>query len=186
MEMAVARNFGNLAEMYAMVIATADLGIRPAMIDSLMVSNVGANDEAWRYVDAIPDDRPCDPAVLADPDYPPPFFLHYCQRYEHTEPPPYADTKWIYSKYQVPDEILACPAGSAAVDGGAAPPRSRDKKRMKLDANGFLPEPGTDANARGSTKTKRDLFSFCVATRATNAAARDYRRWFCEEALTRA
>jgi hypothetical protein len=37
----VERNFGNLAEMYAMVIAVADLGIRPARVDNLMVSNVG-------------------------------------------------------------------------------------------------------------------------------------------------
>ena len=80
----------------------------------------------------------------------------------------------------MPDEILACPAGSAAVDGGAARPKSRDKKRMKLDAAGFLPEPPAESDAAGSTKTKRNLFSFCTATRATNRAARDYRRWFCE------
>ena len=37
MPMAVERNFGNLAEMYAMVIAVADYGIRPKMIDNMMV-----------------------------------------------------------------------------------------------------------------------------------------------------
>ena len=47
MPMAVERNFGNLAEMYAMVIAVADLGIRPARVDNLMVSDVGASGEGW-------------------------------------------------------------------------------------------------------------------------------------------
>jgi hypothetical protein len=45
MPMAVERNFGNLAEMYAMVIAVADYGIRPVMIDSMMISNTNVGDE---------------------------------------------------------------------------------------------------------------------------------------------
>jgi hypothetical protein len=43
--MAVQRSFGNLAEMYAMVVAVADYGIRPVVIDNLMVSDVHAPGE---------------------------------------------------------------------------------------------------------------------------------------------
>ena len=181
MPMAVERNFGNLAEMYAMVIAVADLGIKPAMVNSMMVSNTGAGDEAWPWVDEIPRDRACDPTLLDDASVPLPFFLHYCQRYTHVDKPPYDDTDWIFSKYQVPDEILQCPAGSAAKD--AAPSRSKEKKRMKLAGDGFLPEPPTtvDFGDRADVAALRNVFSFCVATRRTNLAARDYRRWFCEK-----
>ena len=183
MPMAVARNFGNLAEMYAMVVAVADLGIRPAMINSMMVSNTGAGDEAWPWVDAIPKARTCDPAILTDDSLKLPHFLHYCQRYEHVDKPPYADTAWIFSKYQVPDEILQCPAGSASLEDAprAVKKTGGDRKRMKLADDGFLPEPPVAVDYPESTKTKRNVFSFCIATRRTNLAARDYRRWFCEQ-----
>ena len=48
MPMALERNFGNLAEMYAMTIAVADYGVRPKMVDSMMVSDVGAGGERHR------------------------------------------------------------------------------------------------------------------------------------------
>jgi len=36
-------------------------------------------------------------------------------------------------------------------------------------------------STQASSKTSlRNIFSHCVATRATNQAARDYRRWFCD------
>ena len=77
--MAVERNLGNLAEMYAMVIATADLGIRPVRVDNLMVSDVGAGGEGWPWVDALPENRACDPKILDDPSFRLPTFVHYCQ-----------------------------------------------------------------------------------------------------------
>ena len=80
MPMAVARNFGNLAEMYAMVIAVADLGIRPATVDSLMVSNVGAGGEGWPFVDRLPPERACDPTLLDDEAHRLPFFLRGAAR----------------------------------------------------------------------------------------------------------
>ena len=199
MPMAVERSFGNLAEMYAMVIAVADLGIRPSVVDSLMVSNVDAGGEGWAWVDGLPMDRGCDPATLADGAAPLPTFLHYCQSYEIAQLKAAALAEgvggrgpngnegtdergafWLFSKYQVPDEILHCPAADgAAADGAAsAPAASKKKKNMKLDARGFLPEPPRDLAAT-TTKELRHIFSHCVATRQTNQAARDYRRWFC-------
>ena len=178
-----------------MVIAVADLGIRPSVVDSLMVSNVDAGGEGWAWVDGLPMDRGCDPATLAG-DAPLPTFLHYCQSYEIAQLKAAALAEgvggrgpngnegtdergafWLFSKYQVPDEILHCPAadGGAAADGA---PASKKKKNMKLDALGFLPEPPHDLEAT-TTKELRHIFSHCVATRQTNQAARDYRRWFC-------
>ena len=80
MPMAVERKFGNLAEMYAMVIAVADLGIRPATVDSLMVSNVGAGGEGWPFVDRLPPERACDPTLLDDEAHRLPFFLRGAAR----------------------------------------------------------------------------------------------------------
>lgn len=196
-----------------MVIAVADYGIRPVMIDNLMVSNVGAGGEGWPWVDKLPMDRGCDPSILTDPDFELPSFLHYCQRYEIDELKAEAAKSglggsgangndgatdergafWMYTKYQVPDEILHCPAGSRALEGGDAEGGGADadaantkkkkqkpsNKKLKLDAEGFLPEPPTHLVATKKAHL-RNIFAHCAATRATNQAARDYRRWFCE------
>lgn len=176
MYMSVERNFGNLAEMYAMVIAVADCGIRPAMIDSLMVSNVDAGDEGWPWIDKLPMDRGCDPEILNE-DYPLPTFLHYCQTYIHPSIGPGPGS--LFSKYQVPDAILDCPAGSKAADGGGNK-KKRKGGGMVLDSDGFLPEP--DVHSVANTKKElRHIFSHCFATRGTNQAARDYRSWFCSD-----
>ena len=108
---------------------------------------------------------------------------HYCQRYEHVEKPPYDESNWIYSKYQVPDEILHCPAGTHDLEG-ERPKKKAARQRMRLDADGFLPEPSATVDAAVLTGTSgrarlRHVWAFCAATRRTNLAARDYRRWFC-------
>ena len=79
------RNFGNLAEMYALTLAVADYGIRPVMIDSLMVSDVKAPGEGWPWIDKLPMNRGCDRTILTDAAFQLPTFLHYCQRYEIEE-----------------------------------------------------------------------------------------------------
>jgi hypothetical protein len=173
--------------MYACSIAVADYGIRPVQIDSLMISNVHCDDEGWKWIDQLPLERGCDPTLLTqtDPVYPLPAFLHYCQGYMvkdfkegHTSQPGIAPN-WKYTKYQVPNEILDCPAGSKAMEGGEV--RKKIKGGiMHLTSEGFLPEPPTSVNPNGDIKEFRNIFSNCVATRATNQAAIDYRRWFCE------
>ena len=134
-------------------------------------------------------ERGCDPTILTEPGRPLPTFLHYCQHYEIDELKRAAadggagdggGAPWLFSKYQVPDEILHCPAGSEAAEGGATASSAgkSSNKRMKLADDGFLPEPPLDVKA--TTKNQlRNIFSHCVATRATNQAARDYRKWFC-------
>eukprot|EP00613_Pedinella_sp_CCMP2098_P022131 CAMPEP_0171688796 /NCGR_PEP_ID=MMETSP0991-20121206/4101_1 /TAXON_ID=483369 /ORGANISM="non described non described, Strain CCMP2098" /LENGTH=573 /DNA_ID=CAMNT_0012276791 /DNA_START=28 /DNA_END=1749 /DNA_ORIENTATION=+ len=199
MPMAVERNFGNLAEMYAMVIAVADLGIRPARIDNMMVSNVGAGGEGWPWVDNLPMDKGCDPAILQDPQYPLPTFLHYCQRYEiaqlknaataaglggqgqhgNSDVGDLRGAHWMFTKYQVPDEILQCPAGSQASEGVKSIGGNKaSASKMKLGPDGLLPEPPIHIKATSKSEL-RSVFSHCLATRATNQAAKDYRKWFC-------
>ena len=131
----------------------------------------------------MPPERACDPTLLDDAAHRLPFFLHYCQRYEHVEKPPYDESNWIYSKYQVPDEILHCPAGTHDLEG-ERPKKKASRQRMRLDADGFLPEPSATVDASVLTGTSgrarlRHVWAFCAATRRTNLAARDYRRWFC-------
>ena len=170
MYMAVERNFGNLAEMYACSIAVADYGIRPAMIDSLMVSNVDAGGEGWPWVEKLPLDRGCDPDILKE-DFPLPVFLHYCQGYRH--PDIFPNEGGLFSKYQVPDKILNCPNNDNE--------KSSSKKKggkMQLNSDGFLPEPDISSVA-SNKKDLRNIFAHCFATRGTNQAARDYRSWYC-------
>ena len=195
MPMAVERNFGNLAEMYAMVIAVADYGIRPVMIDSLMVSNVQVGNEAWPWVDKIPLDRGCDPDIISPNEgYKLPTFLHYCQTYKiesfkqgQIDNPGFSPN-WKFSKYQVPNEILQCPPGSIAYEGAKdviknvkKSPKKPADQGMHLNDQGFLPEPPTHVTAEGNNKVMqlRNIFGNCVSARLTNRAAADYRRWFC-------
>ena len=81
----------------------------------------------------------------------------------------------------MPDEILHCPAGTEAADGiaGIGAGGGGKERKLKLTKKGFLPEPPTDLKAKSKAEL-RNTFSHCTATRATNQAARDYRRWFCE------
>ena len=85
----------------------------------------------------------------------------------------------------MPDGILDCPAGTHALEG-ARPKKNAApaKQRMRLDEDGFLPEPSATVDAAALTGTSgrarlRNVWAFCAATRRTNLAARDYRRWFC-------
>ena len=175
--MAVERNFGNLAEMYAMVLAVADYGIRPVMIDSLMISNTQCGDEGWLWVDAVPIERGCDPTVLSEETLPLPTFMHYCQSYhidslkEAFEANPGVAPNYMFSKYQVPNDILQCPAGSKAYEGGQAGKATGGK--MRLGADGFLPDPPTDmggvmSGAKGQLMKHRNNFAHCVSTRGVN------------------
>jgi hypothetical protein len=51
---------------------------------------------------------------------------------------------------------------------------------MKLvGAEQLLPEPQQDLRAAARKPNLRNIFAHCAATRATNQAAKDYRRWFC-------
>ena len=70
----------------------------------------------------------------------------------------------------MPDEILHCPAGTHDLEG-ERPKKKASRQRMRLDAPVLT---GTSGRAR-----LRHVWAFCAATRRTNLAARDYRRWFC-------
>jgi hypothetical protein len=155
----------------------------------MMVSNVDAGGEGWPWVDKIPLDRGCDPTIITqeNPRYPLPFWLHYCQNYKvpdfqkMNQDNPHMAPNWAFSKYQVPDEILHCPEGSKVFEGGEVKPSKKGKNTgMHLGEDGFLPEPPTQVSAHDSVRQLRHNFANCVATRAVNQAARDYRRWFCE------
>ena len=67
----------------------------------MQVSNVGANDEGWPWVDQIPKERACDPTVLTDSSLKMPHFLHYCQHYVIDELKDRPEGGSLFSKYQV-------------------------------------------------------------------------------------
>ena len=155
MPMAVARNFGNLAEMYAMVIAVADLGIRPATVDSLMVSNVGAGGEGWPFVDRLPPERACDPTLLDDEAHRLPFFLHYCQRYEHVEKPPYDESNSVWKSKFYGAFVLNHRVVIHAIDATPA--------QWRGDAG----SPPLDRARTAASSPRNDLVKIVVCTRHT-------------------
>ena len=60
---------------------------------------------------------------------------------------------WLFSKYQVPDEILHCPGDGGVTAASAPPPASRQKvKNMRLTADGFLPEAPVDVVAETTSE----------------------------------
>ena len=179
--------------MYAMSIAVADYGIRPKLLDSMMVSDVGSPQEGWPWIDALPKDRGCDPSLVTqkDPEYNLPTFLHYCQTYIVKDfqdgflKNPGNEPNYKYSKYQVPNDILQCPEGSKALEGGESKSKKSNNNKntavmLLNEKTGLLPEPPIHVNSYNKVMELRNIFMNCVATRSTNQAAKDFRKWFCE------
>ena len=57
----------------------------------------------------------------------------------------------------MPDEILHCPAGTHDLEG-ERPKKKAARQRMRLDADGFLPEPSATVDASVLTGTS----GFCA------------------------
>lgn len=66
------------AEMFGYIHAAVQLNLPHTLVKSMVVSTTKSRDrEGWSLIDALPDDRLCDPPV----DAPMPIGLHYCKRY---------------------------------------------------------------------------------------------------------
>lgn len=90
-----------LAEMYAYSMAAAHTDLPHFTLHNLMVSNVDANDEGWKWVDQL-GDNVCQPPV--DGEFYPgqvfPSVLHYCQFYRAGE--------IGFQKRRIKKEIFSC------------------------------------------------------------------------------
>ena len=137
-----------------MVIAVADYGIRPVMIDNLMVSNVGAGGEGWPWVDKLPMDRGCDPSILTDPDFELPSFLHYCQRYEAVG--------HAFAKRKMRHDFFSC---------GGDP--------LELDADAIARALAPTADGEPDRVLVRSAFMLCHIIPMVNAALESYKRDVC-------
>ena len=76
--------------------------------------------------------------------------------------------------------------GSGHVPKQVEQQRGQAKRKGKKTTNmrlvgeeQLLPVPSPNLAAAKAKPNLRNIFAHCMATMATNQAARDYRRWFC-------
>ena len=90
-----------LAEMYAYSMAAAHTNLPHFTLHNLMVSNVHAGDEGWKWIDQLEDDV-CEPAVngVYYPGKTLPAVLHFCQFYRAGE--------IGFQKRRIKKELFSC------------------------------------------------------------------------------
>ena len=148
-----------LAEMYAYCIAAAHLGLRHAIVDSMMVSAVGngggAGGEGWQFVRDVPPGEVCGYGRGGPyrSSRPVPSAVHYCQHY--------GVANYTFAKRRVPHEIFTCDHPPLV-----EPPDD-------LGSGGYpwvAPRKGSEKKEIGAEKEKMEAFMVCALTRAINDA----------------
>ena len=87
--------------MYAYSMAAAHEQLPHTLVHHLMVSNLNAGDEGWRYVDVLGDNVVNAPVNgIYYPNLPMPVFLHYCSFYRIGD--------LGFHKRRVPKSLLTC------------------------------------------------------------------------------
>merc|ERR1711862_916399 len=94
-----------LAEMFAYIIASADLGLKHQNVNSFMISNAASHEEGWSFLDDISLDQACtygyEPNSLQDGKVKlVPNVLHFCQKYGLGE--------WLWNKGRLPPNFFTC------------------------------------------------------------------------------
>eukprot|EP00586_Coscinodiscus_wailesii_P002275 CAMPEP_0172492028 /NCGR_PEP_ID=MMETSP1066-20121228/23000_1 /TAXON_ID=671091 /ORGANISM="Coscinodiscus wailesii, Strain CCMP2513" /LENGTH=381 /DNA_ID=CAMNT_0013261397 /DNA_START=423 /DNA_END=1568 /DNA_ORIENTATION=- len=97
-----------MAEMHAYSIAAANLKLPHQLVDSMMISDVPANREGWKFIDKMPVAHRCDIASnIYEYSGKLPKTLHYCQDY--------AVGDWFFSKSSFPTNFFTCETPLLAV-----------------------------------------------------------------------
>jgi|AntRauTorckE5430_2_1112549.scaffolds.fasta_scaffold03231_3 hypothetical protein len=155
-----------LAEMYAFCIAAAHLELPFQLIDSLMISNVGAGGEGWPMVDKLPHEELCTIARKADhAEHPIPSLIHYCQRYTIGE--------WFFSKRKMKKDFFECEASLMQ-----EPPSN-----IVLETD-FKHPPGGARTDLDTKMGQREGFMVCSIIGALNDAARFFKTNHCDAGNT--
>jgi hypothetical protein len=194
------------SDMYAYAMAAAHLGIVHSRVENLGISSVRsepwhvnapwsvAAKEGWEHVDraflenSAPKARehPCrchTPVHSADARAALPTFLHYCQSWKAYGGTPHGREVVGFSKYRVPDDILACDSPLLAEPWA---PRPVDMDVLRTDARGAMEVTYFDEHGRlrpealeSRREPRRDAFIMCQAILTLNAALLDHKRAFC-------
>mmetsp|Transcript_27535 Transcript_27535/g.48663 ORF Transcript_27535/g.48663 Transcript_27535/m.48663 type:complete len:537 (-) Transcript_27535:23-1633(-) len=156
------------ADMYAYVMAAAHYELPHTRLNHFMVSDVGAELEAWPWVEEVSHMSCTDPSsTFPSSDFPPfvstgsspkvPSLLHAAQHYKATHP----KTKelWNFHKGHIPGQILDC------------------------DQPLVVPPPDDLFNLQTDNRDKRAAYMVCWMTFVVNRAVVDYRKKYCSTAL---
>eukprot|EP00986_Skeletonema_menzelii_P015195 scaffold11248_cov145-Skeletonema_menzelii.AAC.3 len=153
-----------LAEMYAYQLAAADQELPHGVVNSMMISGVGAYGEAWEYIDALPNEEVCRTGAAPNPSvYPLPTLLHYCQQY--------GVANVLFAKRSIPKNIFTCQSpllvepSTDAMSSQNAYITGNDGKRRDLDSKAH----------------KRYVFSTCAITSAMNEALLFFKLHHCDK-----
>lgn len=153
-----------LAEMYAYCIAAAHLELPHQRADNLMVSNTGANGEAWPFVDAIGEDvslSMCEfaTAPIDDKQYPIPTVIHFCQRYVVSD--------FIFWKRKVKENFFECDS------------KPFEELPSSLAEDFSVVMMGEGKYAEEKKKIKRSSFMLCSIQSMMNGAQAFYKQNHC-------
>ena len=166
-----------LAEMFAYVIAAADLGLKHQVMKSFMISNPAIQEENWSFLHNISIDRSC--AVGNDPELLEgnginmiPNVFHFCQKYGLGE--------WLWSKGRLPSSFFTCdspllaepPLDVAVKYNYFDPPK---QKVIEFVPGSFL----NFTSPTGQDRRKREAFALCSIIHHMNDASTFYKKKFC-------
>eukprot|EP00550_Attheya_septentrionalis_P012347 CAMPEP_0198303920 /NCGR_PEP_ID=MMETSP1449-20131203/57131_1 /TAXON_ID=420275 /ORGANISM="Attheya septentrionalis, Strain CCMP2084" /LENGTH=394 /DNA_ID=CAMNT_0044006427 /DNA_START=502 /DNA_END=1686 /DNA_ORIENTATION=- len=153
-----------LAEMFAYCIAAAHLKLPHQMIESLMISNVGAGGEGWALVDAIETaEEICPFAMEPNHDrYPLPTVIHYCQRY--------LVGSSFFAKREMPHDFFTCESPLLL-----EPQSNLATLDFTLSMDIFEQKETLDKRT-----AKRDAFMICAIIAALNNASLYFKEQHCE------
>jgi len=151
-----------LAEMYAYSMAAAHENLPHFTLENLMVSNTHANEEGWRWVDALGENvcAPPDKSTgLFFPDETMPSVLHFCQFYRAGE--------LGFQKRRIRKELFACDKPMMQI-----PAPDLAKVRYKNRDGDILPIT--------SLQARRHAFMLCTIHRAFNSMVTHYKSVLCD------
>jgi hypothetical protein len=153
-----------LAEMFAYCIAAAHLKLPHQMIESLMISNVGAAGEGWPFVDAIETaEEICPFAMEPNHDrYPLPTVIHYCQRY--------LVGSSFFAKREMPHDFFTCESPLLL-----EPQSNLATLEFALSMEIFEQKETLDKRT-----AKRNAFMICAIIAALNNASLYFKEQHCE------
>lgn len=151
-----------LAEMYAFCIAAAHLELPFQLIDSLMISNVGAGGEGWPMIDELPHEDLCEFAKKPKhEEHPIPSLIHLCQRYSVGD--------WFFSKRKMPQNFFEC----------EQPLLEEPPSNVVLESN-YKHPPGGARKDIDTKQAQREGFVVCGVIGAVNDAGRYFKSHHCQ------
>jgi len=156
-----------MSEMYAYCLAAADMGLPHEVVNSMMISSVGAYGEGWDMIDKIPDDEVCLSGITPNKSlHPLPTLLHYCQNYGVGEV--------LFTKHLMPADIFTCqkPLLIEPADDAMSPDNAY---KLKFGGQKEVLKPKLH---------KRNVFATCALTSIVNEASLFFKLHHCNKSET--